>query len=287
MAGEMKGAFGDADALTDRERLHRVRAGLVVTRRVIWALIMREARTRYGRSDLGYAWAIIDPLIEFSLLMVLFTAFGRVSPIAVSLPAFLISGLMPFHLFRDCMSRGSTAASANAALLTYPQVKVMDVVAARVLLETATFLVVYVSFVFVIVFAVGDQFSAFVDEPRKMIPAFLGLFYFGFCCAVFSSSMNRLTPIWGSIWGYLSRPLWFLSGVFFTLSHLPNNARRYMTYNPVAHVLEWWRSGTLSAFESTAYSPLFVLGTATVLLFIGLAVDRMLTMVGHSDVSSG
>ena len=36
-------------------------ASLAIMYRVIHAVIIREARTRYGSSNIGYAWALIDP----------------------------------------------------------------------------------------------------------------------------------------------------------------------------------------------------------------------------------
>ena len=58
-----------------------LRQSLIIMGRVIYALIMREARTRYGSSNFGYAWAIVDPLVTLAVFVGIFSALGRASPI--------------------------------------------------------------------------------------------------------------------------------------------------------------------------------------------------------------
>ena len=273
--------------LIDPQGMSDLWASTVVMGRVIYAVVLRESRTRYGNSDLGYFWALIEPLIELVVLLLVFTMMGRTSPVGVPLPVFLVTGLMPFKFFKECVSRGATGATANQALLTYPQVKVLDIVIGRVLLEAATICVVYVIFIFGLHYTTGEPLTTWRDNIPGMIGAILSIFYFGLAFAIFSCALSRLTSVWMVVWGFMSRPLWFTSGIFFTLEHLPHNARAYAIYNPIAHMLEWWRSVSLSTFNSTVASPSFVLATATVVLFIGLGIDRLLNLTGHSDEPSG
>ncbi|MFW2829713.1 ABC transporter permease [Sphingomonas sp. ID0503] len=283
MAGGSKDRSPERLPLIDPVEFSDFLKSAQVMLRVIYAVVLRESRTRHGRSDLGYAWAIFDPLIELGVLMLVFIALGRTSPLPVPLPVFLLTGLLPFHFFRDCVSRGASAASANQALLTYPQVKVMDIVVGRVVLEMITACLVYVCFMVGLHYITGESFSSWYDHPTEMMCALLGIFLFGLGFAVFSCSLARLSPVWTTIWPFLSRPLWFTSGMFFVLEHLPNNARAYAIYNPIAHMIEWWRSASLPSFTSTVGSPTYVIATGAVTLFIGLGLDRLLNLVGHSD----
>ena len=41
-----------------------------IQRRVIWALVMREILTRYGRHNIGFLWLFVEPMI-FTLLVTL------------------------------------------------------------------------------------------------------------------------------------------------------------------------------------------------------------------------
>lgn len=256
---------------------------LAVMGRVIYALMIRESRTRYGKTDLGYLWAIIDPTIQLAVFWILFTILGRVIPVPATMPVFLITGILPYFFWRNCVGRGASAAQSNIPLLTYPQVKVIDVVIARVLLDFATFVIVTAIFVIGLRFLTGQPFTSWVRVPMLLATAVLGLFYFSFCSAVFSSSLARIWPIWPEIFGYLSRPLYFASGIFFTLQQLPTGFRGLGQYLPTANMLEWIRTGAIPGFISTSYSAMFVIEFSTIVLVIGLLIDWTLRLIGHAD----
>jgi capsular polysaccharide transport system permease protein len=84
----------------------------------------------------------------------------------------------------------------------------------------------------------------------------------------------------------MSRPVYLLSGIFFTLEQLPHGARQYMAYNPVAHSVEWLRAAMIPTFESEHYDPWYPILAGTVALLIGLIIDRMLLMTGDEEIVS-
>ncbi|HZK80471.1 MAG TPA: ABC transporter permease [Humisphaera sp.] len=258
---------------------------LAVMGRVIFALMIRESRTRYGRSDLGYLWAIFDPLIQIAVFWVIFTLLQRNIPVPASMPVFLMTGILPYNYWRNCVSRGASAAPSNLQLLTYPQVSVFDVTLARVLLDTATLITVTVIFIIGLRFTTGELFSNWERVPIIQATGILALFYFTVCSAIFSSSLARIWPVWPQIFGYMSRPLYFATGIFFTMQSLPSGFRSLAQYLPTAHLLEWIRTGTIPGFVSTSYNPWYPIEFGAWLLAIGLIIDWVLRLVGHSDES--
>lgn len=269
--------------LPDRDWLSDLNDRFIIQSRVIYAVIMREARTRYGHSDLGYFWAIIDPLIEISIMVALFSWAGRSGSSSAPLPVFFAMGLLPFGFLRGCVQGGASIVRPNQALLTYPQVKVFDLVIGRSILEFATMAVVYLCFMAGTDLLLGISFTHWYDEPLNMMMAICSLFVFGTALAVFSCGLARLFPAWATIWGYISRPMWFLSAIFYTLEALPHGPRQYIIYNPLAHAIEWFRSASSPVMESSAYSVSFIYITAFVCLVLGVAIDRLLTDIGFSD----
>ena len=258
-------------------------ANLTVMWRVIFALIIRDSRTRYGHSDLGYLWALINPLLQTTVLVLVFTALGRRVPLNASLPVFFTMGILPYQFWHSSVSRGATAAGSNGPLLSYPQVKVLDVVISRVLLDFSTMILVFLIFIVALHYVTGEPFSSWFGDPLQMVLAFSSLIYFAFGSAVFSSGLARVFPAWHEVFGYLSRPLWFTSGIFFTLQGLSKGFQKWALINPVAHMMEWIKSAMLPSFHSDVYRPMFILTTATVLLFIGLTIEWLWRLTGHPD----
>lgn len=268
------------------EWFDELRQSLVVMGRVIYALIMREARTRYGSSNLGYAWAIFDPLVTLAVFVGVFAALGRTSPVPAPITVFFVTGIVPLFFWRGTVGQAANAISASLGLLSYPQVMPADVIIARLLLEGATTVIVFLLFVIGLQLVIDVSPSWFFGDPLQLLIAVFGLFYFTIGSAFLSSSLARVLPVWKNIWTYISRPIWILSGIFFTLEQLPTGLRSYMAYNPVAHIVEWFRSAAIPTFDSSAYSIVYPMAFATGFLIIGLVIDRILLLTGDEEIVS-
>jgi tetratricopeptide (TPR) repeat protein len=70
---------------------------LATQRRVIRALVIRETRTRFGESRLGYGWAVLEPLLHIALLSIVFALImhGR-PPIGSEFFTFYFTGLLRY-----------------------------------------------------------------------------------------------------------------------------------------------------------------------------------------------
>src|SRR5690606_29731202 len=110
--------------------------------RVLFALVVREMGTKFGRSAGGYAWAIAEPLGGILLLAVAFSLALRSPPLGSSFILFYSTGIIPFHLFNGLSKGVSGAVSSNRGLLTYPVVTPLDAVLAKALLSFLTLFMV-------------------------------------------------------------------------------------------------------------------------------------------------
>jgi len=253
---------------------------------VVYAVLRREARTRYGSSNIGYVWAIVDSLVTFTVLIWVFTMIGRNAPDGMPLTVFFVTGIVPLFFWRGSVTQGTSAVSASLGLLTYPQVMPADIVIARLLLEAATIIVVFLLFVIGLYFIMDVSPYWFFDDPPRMLFSALELVYFTAATMFFSSNLARVFPIWVNIWGYISRPVMLTSGLFFTLKELPDGFRQYMIYNPVSHIVESFRSAAIPTFDSDVYSIIYPMTFATVALLIGLVIDRILLLTGDEEIMS-
>jgi capsular polysaccharide transport system permease protein len=250
-------------------------AMLAVQARVIGALILRETRARFGRSQLGYLWAIAEPLFYIISLSLLFDAIGRHSPFGSSVALFFATGLLPYQLYSRIASALTNAIDANEALLTYPIVKPVDTLISRTLLEIAT-----AALVMILLFG---GLVVFVDVPAPealhvMVTAILGLSLLGFGVGTINAVISKVFVSWRQIYDVASRPLIIICGVFFTLDTLPPGAREVVSYIPIAHGLELFRSGYFSGYRSTVMDVSYLFGCGLMLCLIGLAAERIIRL---------
>jgi tetratricopeptide (TPR) repeat protein len=107
--------------------------------RVVHALIIRETRTRFGDSKIGYGWALLEPVLHILMLSLVFAVMMRGRPpIGREFFIFYYTGIIPYHLFVHTSTSMTYAITGNLSLLQLPLVSPFDVLIARGLLELMT-----------------------------------------------------------------------------------------------------------------------------------------------------
>jgi capsular polysaccharide transport system permease protein len=247
------------------------RRALLTQVRVIGALILREMRVRFGRSQLGYLWTIAEPLAYMTAFSAMFYFADRHPPFGNSMPLFFAAGILPFQFFRNLCNQLSGAFTSNQALLTYPIVQPIDTVVSRTLLEAATS--IFVAFIVFgsLVVVVGAPLAAnFMRIVQAVVLLSLLGFGFGFLSAVI---ITRI-PAWQNIVRVILTPLLFLSGVFYSLASLPPNVRELIAWNPVIHGVEMFRDGYYANYRTNDLSETYLLFCGLFLTFLALAMER-------------
>jgi len=249
-----------------------VASAIVIQTRVIGALILREMRTRYGQSHLGYIWALAEPIAFVAVLAGIFISIGRTPPFGNSIVLFFTTGILPFLLYRNLANSVGSAIESNKALLTYPIVKEIDTLAARAVLEVATLLLVMI-IIFYALFLVGIARPP--ARPYAIIGALTGLGLLGFGMGIINAVIMEHFSSWKNIHALLSRPLFFISGIFFTIDSLPEKVKTIVIWNPILHGVEWMRYGYYMNYRGNSFDPNYLLLWGLGVTLIGLAGERV------------
>lgn len=228
--------------------LDDIKSALTTQVRVISALMLRETKTRYGEHKLGFLWAIIEPLIMVAVFVGIFSSIRSDSPGGMPLVPFMLSGIVPFTLFRDTMTQMQGAISLNRMLFAFPQVTTFDVIIARGLLE-----IILMGGVFMLLL-LGIHIAGYpikIENPLGVLAACLLIGMMGMGLGFFFASIVPIMPSMRQIsTAVLGRPLFLGSGVFFIADTVPGPVREYLLYNPLMHMLELLRSAFFYEFES-------------------------------------
>jgi capsular polysaccharide transport system permease protein len=72
----------------------------------------------------------------------------------------------------------------------------------------------------------------------------------------------------------LTRPLFWVSGVFFSVESLPTSAREVLAYNPLLHVIDLIRDGVFPGYEARHVNAWYPVAWVLVLAFLGLTLER-------------
>ncbi len=245
---------------------------LAIQVRVIGALILRETRSAFGTTQLGYLWAILMPAASVAVMVVIFTSMGRQPPFGSSLALFFATGVLTLEHYRKLSDSLMAALGANKALLTYPPIKELDVLFARAILISVTYAVILILFLSGLM---AFDLAEFPSYPEHVFIAFLATAFLGFGMGIFNAVVASLWDSWKRIEKILTRPLFFVSGIFYIPSQLPPKAQEILQWNPVLHLVEWMRSGYYPNYESTVLTKTYPIVAALLLTFLGLVGERL------------
>jgi capsular polysaccharide transport system permease protein len=240
--------------------------------RVILALMLREARTRYGRTKLGYLWAFIQPCVHIAFFWSLMTFFGgRANPLDDNNAMFLATGMLTFLGFRNVMKRTQGGYGSNEALLSFPIVKVVDVFLGRALLELVTWASVTLVIIAVLIAAGAGVYP---HNSLAMVAALLALFFIAFGMGMTIGLLSEFIPALGNILSIPMRLLYFVSGVFFLPDALPPHVREILAWNPVLHGITLFREGYYWMYDSNILDMDYLFGWAIGCVLVAFMVER-------------
>ncbi len=248
------------------------RSALAITLSVWQALVLRESLSRLFGGRATWFWLLAEPVFHVSYLAFIFTVI-RVRTIGgIETVLWIIAGILPFFMFLRTGTQVMNAVGANQALFSYRQVKPIDAVLVRGVLEGVLMMVVTI-----ILLAGAGLFGHAVlpEDPLAVVEAFTGLWLLGMGFGLVTSVVTELVPELGRIIGLIMRPLYMISGVILPLSAVPQPYRDWLMLNPVAHGLEASRRGFAPYYHAVpGFSLAYVYGFALVLIFLGLAMHR-------------
>lgn len=248
--------------------------GLRIQLRVIAALALREIQLRSVHSRLSYLLALLEPILQLTMMMSIFTIIGRQPDFGTSLLLFLGTGILPYFLFTHVSGRSTGAIRASGLVRALTLVQPVDIMLARALLETATLLVVAVLlFGFIYITGVRD---AIPSRPMLAIEGFAATALLAIGIGLINGVIGTFFHLWAVIYGVASRSLIFMSGVFFVPDFMPPSIRYVLSWNPLLHGLEWFRSGFYLTYPTLTLSKPYLIGFGVGSLLIGLALERVL-----------
>lgn len=215
--------------------LRRKREPLQIQRAVLFGLVVRELRARVEGKWLGLLWMVFEPLAFVLLILAFVGARSNVVMLNVEFPVFLITGMLPFFLFRNLARRLPHSIGSNRGLFAYRQVLPIDALAARAIVEIGLYGAVYV----VALSLLGWLgYHCVPIAPLELIVVSAVLLCFAIGLGLLFSVLSHDRPKVTTIITLTFYPLYFASGVIFPLHNLSPTVRSWLLYNPVLHLIE-------------------------------------------------
>ncbi|MFL6628831.1 MAG: ABC transporter permease [Vitreoscilla sp.] len=239
--------------------------------RVVWALLMREIVTRFGRRNLGVLWLFAEPMLFTLGVSALWSFGGLKGHLALPVVAFAITGYSSVLMWRNTVSHAKGAIHANINLLYHRNVLVADVLLARILLEMTG---ATASFVLLTTFFVSTELIQPPVDLLRVVAGWLMLAWFGGSLAIMLGAATAFSALVERLWTPVAYLLFPMSGAAFLVDWLPPAGQRIVLLLPMVHGVEYLRFGFFGASIRTHYDMAYMASINLCLTFLGLVLLR-------------
>jgi len=241
-------------------------------RTAITALMMRELLTRFGRFRLGWLFVLLDPVVHIGFLGVMFGLILKRSMPGADYMYFVTIGILSWDLVVGSMNRGMSAVAANAGLFSHRQVRPVTVILARVLIEfgilTVTTCVIWAGFVWL-----GHTVLPHSPVQALLLVGLLTLMGLGL--ALIMGILTPFFPLLERAVSFVTKPLFFASGIIFNIQIIPADYRKYLVWNPLLHGIELLRGTVFVGYDTSSVSLRYVFFVTLAVLLVGFIVNAM------------
>jgi capsular polysaccharide transport system permease protein len=251
--------------------LRKLHEGWRIQVRVIHALMIRELHTRFGRENIGFLWIMVEPLLFAGLVAIIWRFMKGPEEHGIGIIAFVVTGYIPITLFRHGVSRSVSIFVANSSLMYHRQVKILDFVLARFLIELIGSMMAYVFIASILI--LFDEFPV-PAQPGLLVAgwALYAFFTLSLCFMIAPlSEMSEVLEKFMPVVTYIMIPF---SGLFTLASWLTPTMREYLLWSPFVNAMEMMRKGIWGEQITAYYNIWNPLACSLIATVLGLALCR-------------
>jgi capsular polysaccharide transport system permease protein len=242
-----------------------------IQRRVIWALVMRETITMYGREGLGVLWIIAEPAMFVIGVMIIFSYIEAGYANGVSVAEYMAVSYPTLLFWRNGTGRVTKAIDINRSLLHHQLIRPMDILYARIILTfasgAAAFMVLYPIFTFLGITHLPAHWFAFGVGYFLVI-------WFSFAFVLIMAALAELSETiekTSHIILYLMLPF---SGIFIPMYIVPEPYRHYLLYFPLIDCVEYFHHGYFGSQMHTYYHLPYTLAALIAMTLLGYTLTE-------------
>ena len=249
----------------------QIKKSLKIQIDVIRGLYYRELLTRISKVRFGLIGILVEP-IGLIIIWLLILGFRRgFEPVfTLDLIIFLAAGNIIYGIFNSISRRSVDSINANQALFYYARVKPFDTILARMLVELNSYGVIYL---FIVLGYYYFKNIWQVDNLPLILMSFLFTSILSLGLGLILMTAGHRYAFTKGVVNIVFRPLYFLSGSFFSLAALPQWVKPWLSWNPILHAIELSRKGFSEFYLLDPLISFNYLAKSTIIiLFIGFYI---------------
>ena len=236
--------------------------------------MMHDIQTRIGASYLGFVIAILWPLVHLSIIVAVRALVSKMSPVGDNPIIFFGTGVLPYILCLYPARLMTMAISHKKYILAIPIVNPVQLIFSRAIVEIIIALIVGALFWIILSISGIDFIPYNIQTAAQAIGASI---YLGVTIGILNAVVGASLGIYYVIFFYFGMVgLFIVSGAYFPVYLAPERIKVYIEYDPLYHLVNWFRSAYYVDQTLIDFDKLYVFQIGAVCLFLGLFLERML-----------
>lgn len=227
-------------------------------------LVKRDFNRKYKRTILGILWSLLSPLLQLTVMALVFTQFfGRNKEHYI---VYLFAGNLVFSYFKDSTSGGMSSLMENAQIFTKVNVKKYLFILSKNFSALVTFLLnLCVFFLFVL----GDKNLHFSPRYLLLIYPVICLLIFNIGVSFILSSLFVVFKDIKYLYDVFTQLLNYFSAVFYYVDSYPERIQQIFYVNPIYVYIRYFRIIVIEGYIPGLPTHLLCAGFAVVSILVG------------------
>lgn len=254
-------------AATGRQNhLLRLQAGIQRYGFLIEQLVRRNFNTKYRQSILGVLWSFLNPLLT---MLVQYLVFSTLFRSAIDhFPVYLISGIIVFSFFTECVTLGMDAIVMNASLITKVAIPKLIFPFSRALSSLINFLISLLPLLLLMLLT-----GVRVSPALLLLPLMIALlFLFALGVTLVMATLNVFFRDTRFLWSVISLLWTYATPIFYPDTIWPEGLRGIFHLNPMYQLIDFLRQIVIAGIPPTPERLLACGAGAFGMLMIGLVI---------------
>lgn len=235
---------------------------------VIFALFVREIRTGFN-DKFGISWSVIQPVAFIFILSFIRGRMDGGDSHTIPTFVYMAYGLILVQSFLQTLSASAQSIAKAKTLFAFRQVQPISAVIATSLFELLVKVFVAVGIVLIMYF-LGLEIR--VDNPLLIMVCFVLLWLLSMSIGLMFGVVELYVKEVKKLRDLASRPMFFISGVFFSLQDFPREYWYLLDWNPVLHAIELSRYAAYTTYGQSGVSLEYLSLTTLCFTFLAMVV---------------
>lgn len=232
-------------------------------RELLWILALRDIKVRYKQTVLGVLWVILQPLTAMSIFSLVFGHLAKLPSDNLPYPIFVFTALLPWTFFANAVTSSGNSVVGSANLISkvyFPRLIIPLASIGGNLLDFAISCLILL--VMMLFYGLGWSLNLLAAPVLVLALGFIAL-----GVGTLLSALNVAYRDFRYVIPFLVQVWMFATPVVYPASLLPEDWRWVLYLNPMAGVVEGFRSAFLGrAFDVPGLGLSFIIGTLAFLV---------------------